>query len=123
MYLGSFEVVHFLGIDIIYWQNMHVCTWMMTGGVWKLVLPLSILAVALVQSCLLSLGVLLLPSLVPASPGQTGAPLLDLGHVAQLLLAELVHLGTGLGHDTLTNGTPVGLECLGQHSKQRNKVG
>ena len=89
---------------------------MMTWGVWIFVFPLSILAVPLVQSSLLSLGVLLLGVCLPAPTGQTGAPLLDLGHVAQLLLAELVHLGTCLGHQTLTNSTPVGLECLGQHS-------
>ena len=93
-----------------------ICTWMMTWGVWIFVFPLSILTVSLVQSSLLSLGVLLLPSLLPAPAGQAGAPLLDLGHATQLLLAELVHLGTCLGHQTLTNSTPVGLEGLGQHS-------
>ena len=83
-------------------------TRVMTWSEGMFVLSFPILAVSLVQGGLLRL--LLLVVLVPRFPRHTGG-LLD-GHAAQLSLAELVHLATGLGHHDLSYGTPVGGETL-----------
>merc|ERR1719282_2084988 len=98
----------------------------MTRSVRKIVLTLPIPTIALVQSCLFGFfGWFLLAPAFPAPStcqiGHVARLLLDPGHVAQLLFAELVDLGTRLGaHHALANGAPVARETCHQHSEHGN---